>query len=51
MDAVVSGQAAALALIEGNDCFVVHSTDPEKRTRVDIGALKYLFAGALDILF
>lgn len=51
MDAVMSGQAAAMALIEGNDCSVVHSVEPERRRKINVGAINYLFAGALDVLY
>ena len=51
MDAVVSGQAAALAVIEGEDCSVVRLHDAEVTQEINVGALRNVFSGASDILY
>lgn len=50
MDAIISGQASVLALIEGNDCHVIHSVDSGREHKIDIGLLKYMFSGVSDVL-
>lgn len=50
MDAVISARASAFALINGNECRVGYSNNPNDLYQVDFGLLKYPFGGATDTI-